>query len=148
MKILSKIKSFFVMSFIFGALLFSNAMWSGNDFSDFGKFWWQMQQAQIGVRWPVDWPGSYQDFILSEKLFNVLIWIEIALVLIIILVWIISYFKIRKIEDKNVKSKKIKNVVLLLIGIFAFGVLLLCYYYFFFWLFSVDCCGEVPDSLG
>ena len=149
MKILSKIKSFFVMAFIFGALSFSDTMWSGYDFSDFGKFWWQVHQAWIGVSWDVAArPSSYQTFFLSENLFNVLIWIEIALVLIIILVWIIGYFKIRKIEDKNVKSKKIKNVVSLLIGIFGFGVLLLCYYYFFVWLFSVDCWCEVPDSLG
>ncbi len=145
MKILSKIKSFFVMAFIFGALSFSNAMWSGYDFSDFGKFWWQMQQAWIGVSWDVAWPSSYRTFFLSEKFFNILIWIEIALVLIIILVWIIGYFKIRKIEDKNVKSKKIKNVVSLLIGIFAFGVLLLCYYYIYIWRFWIGCCGEVPE---
>ena len=148
MKILSKIKSFFVMAFILWALSFSNAMWSGYDFSDFGKFWWQMKQAWIGVSWPEVIPSSYRTFFISEKFFNVLIWIEIALVLIIIMVWIIGYFKIRKIEDKNVKSKKIKNVVSLLIGIFGFGVLLLCYYYFFVWLFSVDCWCEVPDSLG
>ena len=142
MKILSKIKSFFFMSFIFGALSFSNAMWSGYDFSDFGKFWWQVQQAWIGVIWDVAWPSSYQTFFLSENFFNVLIWIEIALVLIIILVWIIGYFKIRKIEDKDLKSKKIKRTVIPIVVLLVIGILVWLWYGVYYRIFFADCCAS------
>ena len=132
MKILSEIKSFFVMAFAAIVSFVSEAMWQTID-NDRGAqqwFYWVYRSRPLPVSVASE-PSSTSSIIdIAVKC------IEGVLVAAIFLVWIISYFKIRKIEDKELKSVKIKHTIFTVIILLLLVVLVWLwnrFYVVYFW---------------
>ena len=119
-KLPSKFRTSVIVYFAGVASFLSKAMWNSPEFFEpsFGqtKYWVLSPDTSYSVE-------------SSSTIFSTVVkWIEIVLIGVIFLVWIISYFKIRKIEDKELKSKKIKNTAITIIVLFVIGILVwLCH---------------------
>ena len=124
MKILSEIKSFFVMAFAAIVSFVSEAMWQTID-NDRGAqqwFYWVYRSRPLPVSVASE-PSSTSSIIdIAVKC------IEGVLVAAIFLVWIISYFKIRKIEDKELKAKKIKRTIVTVVVLLVIEILIWLWY--------------------
>jgi uncharacterized membrane protein len=90
-----------------------------------------IEQTKYWVPSPV---SSYSETpIISSYIFK---WIEIVLIAAVFIIWIISYFKIRKIDDKEVRSVKIKHTIFTIIILLLLMVLVRLWYRFYvikFW---------------
>lgn len=123
----SKFKTSVIIYFAGVASFLSKAMWS--DFEAFSRP--LIEQTKYWVPSPV---SSYSDTpIISSYIFK---WIEILLIVAVFLIWIISYFKIRKIDDKELKSVKIKHTIFTVIILLLLVVLVRLwnrFYVMYFW---------------
>jgi hypothetical protein len=126
-KILNRIKWFFVMAFAAVTSFVSKALWSGFDFTNYPAQPMYWVEGTIG-RVPDPEPSLL--FTVLSFLFK---WIEVILLWIVFILWIVSYFKIRKIEDKNIKANKIKNIAIV-VWIIVFIIVLIV---ILKWLFSI-----------
>ena len=126
-KILNRIKWFFAIAFAFVASFLSKALWSGFDFTNYPAQPMYWVEGTIG-RVPDPQPSLL--FTVLSFLFK---WIEVILLWIVFILWIVSYFKIRKIEDKNIKANKIKNIAIV-VWIIVFIIVLIV---ILKWLFSI-----------
>ena len=120
----SKIKWFFVMTFVSLASFLSKAMWNSLG----------ILHSMPGIQQPMYWVPmdefSYEPVSSSASsiISTVAKCIEGVLIGVIFLVWIISYFKIRKIEDKELKAKKIKNTIITVVVLLVIGILIWLWY--------------------
>ena len=81
----------------------SKALWSGFDFTKYPAQPMYWVEGTIG-RVPDPEPSLL--FTVLSFLFK---WIEVILIWIVFIIWIISYLKIRKIDDIEFRKKKIKK---------------------------------------
>lgn len=126
-KSFSKIKWFFVMAFAAVTSFVSKALWSGFDFTKYPAQPMYWVEGTIG-RVPDPQPSLL--FTILSFLFR---WIEVILLWIVFILWFVSYFKIRKIEDKNIKANKIKNIAIV-VWIIVFIIVLIV---ILKWLYSI-----------
>ena len=80
---------------------FNNSMWHMQTF-----YWVEMPEKYISPE-PLTSTGWTTSIIIKIA--------QILLVAIIFIVWIISFIKIKKIDDKALKKKKIKNTIIIMI---------------------------------
>jgi hypothetical protein len=127
-KLPSKFRTSVIVYFAGVASFLSNAMWNSSEFFEpsFGqtKYWVLSPDTSYSVE-------------SSSTIFSTVVkWIEIVLIGVIFLIWIISYFKIRKIDDKELKSVKIKHTIFTVIILLLLVVLVRLwnrFYVMYFW---------------
>ena len=127
-KLPSKFRTSVIVYFAGVASFLSKAMWNSSEFFQppFGqtKYWVLSPDTSYSVE-------------SSSTIFSTVVkWIEIVLIGVIFLVWIISYFKIRKIDDKELKSVKIKHTIFTVIILLLLVVLVRLwnrFYVVYFW---------------
>ena len=127
-KLPSKFRTSVIVYFAGIASFLSKAMWNSSEFfqPSFGqtKYWVLSPDTSYSVE-------------SSSTIFSTVVkWIEIVLIGVIFLVWIISYFKIRKIDDKELKSVKIKHTIFTVIILLLLVVLVRLwnrFYVVYFW---------------
>ena len=127
-KLPSKFRTSVIVYFAGVASFLSKAMWNSSEF-------FQPSFGQTKY-WVLSPDTSYSVESSSTILSTVVKWIEIVLIGVIFLVWIISYFKIRKIEDKELKSVKIKHTIFTVIILLLLVVLVWLwnrFYVVYFW---------------
>ena len=112
------------MAFVSIASFVSKAMWQAID-NDRGAqqwFYWVSRSRPLSVSVASE-PSSTSSIIdIAVKC------IEGVLVAAIFLVWIISFLRIRKIEDKDLKSKKIKRTVIAIVVLLVIWILVWLWY--------------------
>ena len=127
-KLPSKFRTSVIVYFAGIASFLSKAMWNSSEF-----FQPSFEQTKYWVLSP-DTSYSVES---SSTIFSTVVkWIEIVLIGVIFLVWIISYFKIRKIDDKELKSVKIKHTIFTVIILLLLVVLVWLwnrFYVMYFW---------------
>ena len=98
-KLLTKIKAVLTAFFVILVSFSSKVMWQ--------------ERANPQPSQPMYWvyiealPSQEWNFVIAVKV------VQRLLVAITFVVWIISFMKIRKIDDKTVKKKKIRNAVII-----------------------------------
>ena len=122
-KLPSKFRTSVIVYFAGVASFLSKAMWNSSEF-------FQPSFGQTKY-WVLSPDTSYSVESSSTILSTVVKWIEIVLIGVIFLVWIISYFKIRKIEDKELKAKKIKRTIITVVVLLVIGILIWLWYRFY-----------------
>ncbi len=126
-KLPSKFRTSVIVYFAGVASFLSKAMWNSSEFFEpsFQTKYWVLS------------PDTSYSVESSSTIFSTVVkWIEIVLIGVIFLVWIISYFKIRKIEDKELKSVKIKHTMFTIIMLLLLVVLVWLwnrFYVVYFW---------------
>ena len=126
-KSFSKIKSFFVMVFATITSFVSKVMWQSVDLW-YSDRWWRVE-SYYWVEMPesllVKWPTPSE---LSPLIDTVVKCVEVLLFAAIFVVWLVGFLKIRKIEDKDLKSKKIKRTVIAIVVLLVIGILVWLWY--------------------
>ncbi len=123
-KLPSLFKTSVIIYFAGIASFLSKVMWNSLG------FWHSMPGIQQPMYWvPMD-EYSYEPVSSSASsiISTVVKCIEGVLIGVIFLVWIISFLRIRKIEDKELKSKKIKNAIITIIILLVIGILIWLWY--------------------
>ena len=124
-KFFSKIRSLVIMSFAAVASFVSKAMWQAID-NDRGAqewFYWVYRPRPI-IPISIDPEPSSTSSIID----TVVKCFEYVLFAAIFVVWIVSFLKIRKIEDKELKSKKIKRTVIAIVVLLVIWILVWLWY--------------------
>lgn len=118
-KTYSKIKLNVIMFFAAITSLISKAMWQ--------VWWWESTQWFYWVsRWtPIMVKQQSSLSILTETIVK---YVEWAFVLVIFLIGIINYLKIRKIDDKELRAKKIKKTIIIIVVIAIIDFLIALWY--------------------
>ena len=102
-KILNRIKWFFTVAFAFVASFLSKVIWGDFDFTNYPA------QSLYWVKGTVGRVPDPEPSLLFTVLSFLFKWIEVILLWIVFIIWIISYLKIRKIDDIEFREKKIKK---------------------------------------
>lgn len=126
-KSFSKIKWFFVMVFATITSFFSKVMWQSVDLW-YSDRWWRVESyywVEMPESLPVKWPAPSE---FSPLIDNVVKCVEVLLFAAIFVVWLVGFLKIRKIEDKDLKSKKIKRTVIAIVVLLVIGILIWLWY--------------------
>ena len=84
---------------------------------------WSMARSLYWVEVPVSRIPDPEPSLLSSISTTIVKWIEFVLVALVFVIWIISYFKIRKIDDKKLRAKKIKKTIIIIAIIVIIGIL-------------------------
>ena len=119
-----KIRWFFVMACAAIASFVSKAMWQAID-NDRGAqqwFYWVYRSRPIPVSVALE-PSST-----SSIIDTVVKCFEFVLFAAIFVVWIVSFLKIRKIEDKELKSNKIKRSIIAIVVLLVIWILVWLWY--------------------
>lgn len=126
-KSFSKIKWFFVMVFATITSFFSKVMWQSVDLW-YSDRWWRVESyywVEMPKSLPVKWPSPSE---FSPLIDTVVKCVEVLLFAAIFVVWLVGFLKIRKIEDKDLKSKKIKRTVIAIVVLLVIGILIWLWY--------------------
>ena len=129
-KSFSKIKWFFVMVFATITSFFSKVMWQSVDLW-YSDRWWRVESyywVEMPESLPVKWPAPSE---FSPLIDTVVKCVEVLLFAAIFVVWLVGFLKIRKIEDKDLKSKKIKRTVIAIVVLLVIGILIWLWYRFY-----------------
>lgn len=122
-----KIKWFFVMVFATITSFFSKVMWQSVDLW-YSDRWWRVESyywVEMPKSLPVKWPAPFE---FSPLIDTVVKCVEVLLFAAIFVVWLVGFLKIRKIEDKDLKSKKIKRTVIAIVVLLVIGILIWLWY--------------------
>ena len=123
--ILNRVKWFFTVAFASVASFISKAMW-GDFLLDHTRY-----EADYWVY--LNFENRLQE---PSSVFFITKCIEFLLLWIVFILWIVSFFKIRKIKDKELKSVKIKHTIFTIIILLLLVVLVRLwnrFYVIYFW---------------
>ena len=126
-KSFSKIKWFFVMAFATVTSFVSKVMWQAIE--SWGSkpslrwqsYYWVEMPESLLVKWPT--PSEF-----SQLIDTVVKCVEVLLFAAIFVVWLVGFLKIRKIDDKDLKSKKIKRTVIAIVVLLVIWILVWLWY--------------------
>ena len=123
-KAFSKIKLTAIMAFASIASIVSKTMWQVWWWEQTQWFYWVARTAPIS-------PITVKEPSASMLTETIIKCIEWALVGVIVLIGIINFFKIRKIDDKELRAKKIKKTIIIIAIIAVIDILIALWYWMY-----------------
>ena len=101
----------------------ANSLNTKAETKDYRNDSWSMARSLYWVEVPVSRIPDPEPSLMSSISTTIVKWIEFVLVALVFVIWIISYFKIRKIDDKKLREKKIKKTIIIIAIIVIIGIL-------------------------
>lgn len=112
-------KTFYKIKLSLATLWIAIISFSSKVISQFHQFGQDFSVPSVATAQTVYWVPPQELGTKINAIVNAIKRFRIPLIIVIFIVWIVNFIKIRKIEDKNLKKKKIKNtaIIILIISI-------------------------------